>query len=277
MRLNGKFLVRGLLAALVLLIAGLVWLSYNLQTVILSFVPGIAVEPTVGPTPPLPALTAPRGALPAGRPGLAELAQFTDGSAGAIGSAFLLQLENGPVIGVTTAHSFYLSGWPAHAVDHLAFRYPDTEDNLVMFWNFYGPPGRVFTGYNFDMDYVLLQAQDLLPNAPVLRPDPRGAPVPGERVIVYSGLGDGLGGERMITGTVTTVAATAVWAQMDGGGDPGGMSGSPLVSAHTGLVVGMAVSAGQNPPIRIGFHPIGSIVAKAAAAQTFPPVAGYHP
>lgn len=277
MRLNLRFVVRWLIVVLVLLIAGLLWLSYNLEAVITTLVPGVAVIPTAGPTPPPPSLTAPRGELPAGHAGLEEWAQFTDGGAGQIGSGFLLRLADDDVIGVTTAHSLYLSGWPGRAVDHLVFRLPQSEENLVRFDVFRGRPGRTFTSYHFDRDYVLLQPAQLPDNAPVLAADPRGAPQPGERVVLYGGLGDGAGNPRPLAGTVTAVSAAAVWAQMDEFFEAGGLSGSPLFSAHTGQVVGMAVSAGHTAPLLVGFHPIGSIIARAAAADKTLRIDAYRP
>lgn len=267
---------RFLIAALVLLIVCLVWLSYNLQAVVIALVPGIAAEPTAGPTPPPPALTAPRGELPSGHAGLEEWAQYTDG-AGAIGSGFLLRLETGGLVGVTTAHSLYLSGWLGRRLESLTFRLPQSSDAVAVFTRFHGAPGRVFTGHNFTLDYVLLSSDGPVEEALALTPDLRGAPEPGERVVLYSGLGDGRGNPRPLTGTVTAAGESAIWAQMDEFFEAGGMSGSPLLSAHTGRVVGMAISAGHSAPLLVGFHPIGSLVTKARQAEIFPSLDAYHP
>jgi hypothetical protein len=54
---------------------------------------------------------------------------------------------------------------------------------------------------------------------------------------------------------------------MDGAFNPGLMSGSPLVSQHTGQVVGMAVAASRRiNRLLIGIHPIGSLVRLAGSA-----------
>lgn len=268
--------VRLTIAALLLLAVFLLWLSYNLQAVVIALVPGIAVEPTAGPTPPPPALTAPRGELPPGHAGLEEWAHYADGS-GAIGSGFLLRLETGDLVGVTTAHSLYLSGWLGRRLESLAFRLPQSTDHVAVFARFHGAPGRVFTGHNFTLDYVLLSPEGPVNEALALTPDPRGAPEPGERVVLYSGFGDGQGNPRPLTGTVTAVGEAAVWVQMDEFFEAGGMSGSPLLSAHTGRVVGMAISAGHNTPLLVGFHPIGSLVTKARQAEMFSELSDYRP
>jgi hypothetical protein len=58
---------------------------------------------------------------------------------------------------------------------------------------------------------------------------------------------------------------------MDERFDPSLMSGSPLVSQHTGQVVGMAVAASpRRTRLYLGVHPIGSIVEKAESATEFP-------
>lgn len=272
-----RFILRGLILGLAGLLLGLLWLSANLEAVILALAPGLSPRPTHGPTPPPPVLSVPRGDLPAGHAGLEEWAHFTDGGAGRIGSGFLLRLETGAVLGVTTAHSLYFNGWPGRAVDQLAFRLPQTVEDLMSFSLFYGRPGRIFTGYNFHHDYVLLLPGKVPQGAPILEPDPRGGPQPGERVALYSGLGDEAGEPRPLAGTVTAVSATALWAQMDDVFDAGGMSGSPLLSAHTGRVVGMAVSAGRTAPLLIGFHPIGSLIARAAAADGAFEIRAYRP
>ena len=69
-----------------------------------------------------------------------------------------------------------------------------------------------------------------------------------------------------------------MWVLMDETFDPGMMSGSPLLSQHTGQVVGMAIAASpRGNRLTIGFHPIGSIVRLAEGAATFPALAGYRP
>lgn len=272
-------LTRVLILFLLLLIGLLLWLSYNppiLQTLLIAS--GYAsVEPTRGPTPLPPTITAPRGDLPAGHAGLQEWAQDTGGAIHPVGCGFLLRLENGEVIGVATAHSTAdLSGYTRRSLERIALHLPGQREALIEFDTFYGPPGQVFTGYRFSMDYKLLQATQPILNSLALRPDPRGAPQPGERVTLFSGLGDGASNPRLLAGTVTTVDPDAIWVQMDDAFDPSGMSGSPLLSQHTGKVVGMAVSASFNAPVMLGFHPIGSIVHKAEAAHEFPGIAAYE-
>jgi hypothetical protein len=276
MRINLKFVTRGLIVALLLLVGLLLWLSTNLQSVMVWLVPGIAVEPTLGPTPPPPTILAPRGALTEGHAGLEEWVILPESGA-AIGSGFLLRLEDGTIVGVTTAHSLGIVTSALPDVERMAFRLPQSASDVVTFDHYHGLPGRASVQYELNQDFVLLQPAGPVDETLVLTPDPRGAPVPGERVVLYSGLVDGAGNPRPLMGTVTAAGETAVWVQMDDVFAPGRMSGSPLLSAHTGRVVGMAIVAGRNRPLLIGFHPIGSLVTKAEAATSFPALAGGVP
>ena len=80
-----------------------------------------------------------------------------------------------------------------------------------------------------------------------------------------------------MAGTVQSADATGIWVLMDETFDAGRMSGSPLVSWHTGLVVGMAIAVVPRADrIEIGFHPIGHIVQMAEAAREFPKIADYQ-
>jgi hypothetical protein len=55
------------------------------------------------------------------------------------------------------------------------------------------------------------------------------------------------------------------------------MSGSPIVSFHTGRVVGMALAAGlREGHTVIGMHPIGSLVEKGLEAVDFIPLSEYE-
>jgi hypothetical protein len=248
--------------ALLSLIAFLVWLA-NTPSALISLLQltGAAIEPTRGPTPPAPTLTVPRGALPTGHVSFEEWANGQK-----VGSGFLLEVPNNLVLGVTTAHSLFLVG----PQPTLSFRLPHASSAFITFTDFYGQPGTAFTGYNFDADFVFLSVAEIPAEVLVLKPDTRGLPELGERVVLYSGLGDERGQPRALWGTVTAAAPNAVWAQMDEVFAPDGMSGSPLLSAHTGQVVGLAVSGGHSAPILLGFHPVGSLVEKAEAVERTP-------
>jgi hypothetical protein len=208
------------------------------------------------PLPPPPIINAEPGDLPSG------VVAFEERVNGAlVGSGFLLELPDGDVIGVTTAHSlgegnFYpLEFWRAGS-GHV----------VAAFDELYAPLGRPRTGADMTIDYVLVRPAAPPDPSLVLRSDPRGEPQPGERVSLYSGLGDGHDGQRVLPGTVEMVDANGAWVRMDEVFDPSTMSGSPLISQHTGKVVGMTIAMNWQPGIlRIGVHPIGSIVSKAAS------------
>jgi hypothetical protein len=83
---------------------------------------------------------------------------------------------------------------------------------------------------------------------------------------LYSGVGG-----RTLEGTVQSSTDKVVWVLMDERFNPSLMSGSPLISQHTGQVVGMAVAASPRlTRLYLGVHPVGSILEKAESATEFP-------
>lgn len=120
-------------------------------------------------------------------------------------------------------------------------------------------------------DYLFLKVDQTIPPNLLLVPDPRGAPQPGERVTLYSGLGDGHGGLRVLEGTVQSVDDKSFWVLMDRVFSPGQMSGSPFVSQHTGQAVGMVIAGSPRfGRLLLGAHPVGSLVGLANSASEFP-------
>jgi hypothetical protein len=80
-----------------------------------------------------------------------------------------------------------------------------------------------------------------------------------------------------LQGTVLSADEKSVFVLMDDWFNPGLMSGSPLLSQHTGQVVGMTIAAQQRGNrILLGFHPIGSIIKLAESAAEFPKIADYR-
>ena len=258
--MNTKFVIRGFLLALVAMVIGL-------AVGLVLIIGRTPIGQPPGPTPPPPTILAPRGELPAGRVGLQEWVQYRGESYGLAGSGFLLRLDNGEVVGVTTAHSVSL-GDPDRLAERIGLRVAGQPDFVAEFDTLRGQPGRPMTVKDLTVDYVLLQADRAVAPGFFLTPDPRGAPQPGERVSLFSGVGDDHGGRRILEGTVQSVGDTNVWVVMDELFNPGLMSGSPLVSQHTGQVVGMvlAVTLRRNR-LLMGAHPIGSIVRLAESAM----------
>jgi hypothetical protein len=241
---------------------------------VLGFLVGLIQPPD--PTPLPPTITAPSGKIPDGIFAFQEWTRYRGESFGLSGSGFFLRLPTGNVIGVTTAHSMVL-GDPNHLLEEIAFAVAGEKEMIALFDTLYGEPGVRLQGTNLSVDYVLLQADEGLVNTYALIPDPRGTPQPGERVSLFSGLGDGNGGRRELQGTVLSVDEKAVFVLMDDWFNPGLMSGSPLLSQHTGQVVGMTIAAQQRGNrILLGFHPIGSIIKLAESATEFPKIADYR-
>ena len=220
----------------------------------------VAPRPFLPPLPPPPSITAPRGDLPTGVVAFEERIQ-----AGAeydlLGSGFCLELPNGQVIGVTTAHSM-----GGRDFAPMAFTIAGRGERAATFSRLRVSRGQPRTGADMTIDHVLLRPDSPPAPAYVLRPDPRGAPQPGERVLLYSGLGDGRGGQRILPGVVESVDGNGVWVRMDSVFDPGLMSGSPVLSQHTGCVVGMTIAMRWKPgALMIGLNPVGAILSRAMA------------
>jgi len=212
------------------------------------------------PLPLPPTILAQRGDLPTGIVAFEQRVQAGPVYA-LVGSGFFLELANGEVIGVTTAHS--LGG---RDFGPMVFTVAGRGDRVATFSRLYVPRGQPRTGGDMTVDYVLLAPDALPAPAFVLRPDPRGAPQPGERVSLYSGLGDGRGGQRILPGTVESVDRNGAWVRMDSLFDPGLMSGSPILSQHTGQVVGMTIAMSpRSGALMIGLNPIGAILSKAVS------------
>lgn len=257
--MNLKFVIKVLILAVplaVLITAG--WILGRL---------GFARLPD--PTPPPPQVLAPQGELPTRTVGLQEWAQYHGEPYRPVGSGFFLLLDSGEVAAVTTAHSVSI-GDPHYPLERVALGIAGHPEHRWEFSTLRGPPGRSVGPANLSADYLLLYVDQLLPRDLLLEPDPRGAPQPGERVTLYSGLGDNDGGLRVLEGTVQSVDDKAFWVLMDRWFKPAQMSGSPFVSQHTGQAVGMlVVGTPRLGRFLLGAHPIGSLVYLADTATEF--------
>jgi len=263
--MNGRFVVRGtalvLLVALPIVAAVLIWRGADWFS---------------GPIeiPPPPAIDAPRGALPDGRVGLIEQAQYEGEAYHGVGHGFVLRLADGRLVGMTTAHSLSFDARPPLrrvALIEVGAARPALEADTL-----HGEPGTARSGEDMTVDYVLLAipADAAIDPVLVVQPDPRGLPQPGERVTLYTSFG---GQPRTLTGAVTSAEAQAVWVAMDDDFDPSGMSGSPVVSQHTGQAIGMVIATTRRGGMRLlGLHPIGSLVQRAEAAEDFPKIEAYR-
>lgn len=273
-----KLLLRAILLLLLVLAVGLTILAL-LPGPLLYRVLAFTLSPAPAPTPLPPTLTAPRGPLPEGVVGLQEWGQYQGEDYAPRGSGFLLQLADGTLVAVTTAHSVDV-GNPHHLLERIGFTRPGQRHFLVECDTLYGLPGTAGTpadAYNMVIDWILLRVDEAVDPALALTPDPRGAPQPGEGVILFSGLGDGAGGPRPLAATVQSVDELGGWMLMDETFDASGMSGSPIVSEHTGQVVGMTMAVtARRDRILIGFHPIGHLVELAESATEFPRLADYR-
>jgi len=262
--MNTRFIVRGTLLALVVVLAA--------TAVAISWVNSVRFPP-LDPTPPRPVIDAPPGKLPAGPVGLSEYTQYTNGGYNRVGCGFIFTLGTGKLVGATTAHSVSFDA--ELSLQKIALGVAGRSDFVIEFDRFQGRPGAARSGEDMSVDYVLLHATatNSIDPALILRPDPRGLPQPGERVTLYNGLNSNL----VYSGTVQTASPQAVWVVMDDAFDPAGLSGSPFVSQHTGEVVGMVIATTQRGGrVLLGVHPIGSLVHLAEAATEFPLISEYR-
>ncbi len=255
-----KFVLKGLLLALPVAIT-LVAAGLLLQT---------PWARPLDPTPPPPIISVRRGPMPTGPVGFQELAQYDGEDYTVVGSGFLLRLPDGQTTGVTTAHSLSIAD-PDRILERVALRVEGQAELVAEFEALRGPPGQHFALPDMTSDYVLFLPRQPLETGLILEPDSRGGPQPGERVSLYSGQGDGQGGQRILEGTVQSAGDQAAWVLMDEWFSPALMSGSPFISYHTGQVVGMAVAANpRRNRLYLAMHPIGSIVQLAESATDFP-------
>lgn len=280
--LNWGFVGRGaLLAVAAILLSGAALFGF--------LFPGIPY----GPLPEAPEIGLPTGPLPPTQVGLRAWAEYAAQEPQLAGSGFFLELPDGRLVGVTAAHSFRLTS----ELEAVSFASLGAQARVRMD-SLHGDPGAPrLLGNNLTGDYLLLTAPVepesepvQLPGAtisptpsselpPALRggpgpglalvPDPRGGPQPGERVVVYSGVLD-----EPQAGAVFKSDDRGAWALMDENFEPALTSGAPVFSEHTGLVIGMALVAGQREGrLVLGLHPIGSLVEKGLAAEAAIPLA----
>jgi hypothetical protein len=274
--MNTKFVLRGLPVALA---ATVIFAVVGFSLIIARSPRGQSPNPTPFP----PTILAPHGEMPLGPVGLEEWVQYRGEAYVLSCSGFLIALDNGEVVGVATAHCVSI-GNPNRSLEKIALAVAGQSSFMVEFDTLRGPPGQHSTE-DLSLDYTLLQVDQPIDPGLVLEPDPRGAPRPGERVSLFSGLGDGHGGRRVLEGTVQWASETTAWVLMDEETfDPGMMSGSPFVSQHTGQVVGMAIASAtreyrlfpRHYLVELGMHPIGSIVQLAESADEFPKISEYR-
>ena len=265
--MNTRFVLRGFTFALIVI--GLIAAAF--VVVMSRFLAG----PPSGPPPPPATILAPRGEIPSVPVGMSEWAKYQNEEYGLAGSGFFLGLDSGGIVAATTAHSLSL-GNSNRPIEQIAFGIAGQDGFMLEMDVLHGDPGVPRWGSDMTVDFVLLRVDGFVDPNYILQPDSRGEPQPGERVVLYSGIGHEEGGIRILYGTVHTVDRNGAWVLMDDDFQPGLMSGSPFVSEHTGNVVGMAISAGQSEfGLMIGMHPIGSLVSKAQDAANFPLLIDY--
>jgi len=276
MKLNTQFITRSLIIIFSVLGLALAILVILPREILLRGV-SLWITRPLDPTPSLPTITAPRGSIPIGNVGLQEWVIYKDGTRELRGSGFLLRLNNGNVIGVTTAHSLTDLGEQGNRLSKIAFLLPSSSNVVIDSDTLHGDAGVARTTFDLAVDYVLLRLNGSIHPNYVLTLDARGAPQSGERVSLFSGLGDDQGHRRELQGTVFDVGAQGFWVVFDEWFDPGMMSGSPVMSQHTGNVLGMAiVMSPRGDRITIGFHPIGNIVKQAEGAKAFVKIGEYR-
>lgn len=234
--------------------------------------------PPPDPTPLPPTISAPRGELPRGNVAFQEWVRFRGEEYRMVGCGFLMALDDGRIVGFTAAHNA-MPGNPSHPLEQIRLR-AQPSGYTVELDRLYEPPGRPRDGDDLTVDYLLLQPEAPVDPTYVLRPDPRGGPLPGERVSLYKCIGGDGGGQSILSGTVQSAGDKAAWVLMDEPFSPihWSGSGSPLVSQHTGQVVGMLIAGTlRGRWMLLGMHPIGSLVQKATIVTSTIKLENYVP
>jgi hypothetical protein len=212
------------------------------------------------------------------------------------GSAFLLALPDGSLVGVTAAHNLDVpsgvsqvvgpsgaagttstveqalgtpSGVQPSLILRIAtlgvgdFRQEPGQPQLPLEIGVIGLKGSPGSPRRFGLDLSgdqLLLAVEPGGEVYAVEADRRGLAQPGERILLLGGVDN-----RRHAGTVFEAGPRGLWCLMDEAFEPALLSGSPALSLHTGQVVGMAVAAGWHEGrLIIGLNPIGSLVEAAA-------------
>jgi hypothetical protein len=202
LKINTKFIVRGFLFGLVVL--GI------FAAAVVVVVSGFFASPPNGPAPQSGTITAPDGEIPSAPVGMEEWAKYQEEEIQLVGSGFFLSLSDGEIIAVTTAHSLTL-GNAERPLEHITFGIAGESEYLAEMDTLFGDPGKPRLGRDMTVDYVLLKVEDRLDPIHVLQPDPRAEPEEGERLILFSGLGDADGQPLQFHGTVHTVNKHGIW------------------------------------------------------------------
>jgi hypothetical protein len=259
-RLLWKAFLRVLIVLLMLLIVVAVYLSLNpatLASVFLALPGGFGEMPDLGPTPQAPVITAPRGEPPAGQ--LGSWGYSNAPAAPEFGCTTLVRMPDGRKVAISTAHSTYPQA--ANVGGRLVA--PDSTKIADLVGQLkYGAP---FQGMRLNIDYVLWTLKTMPPEEDFVEPDPRGAPQPGERVWLYN-MDSRPNGVGRRAGVVMQVNKDNTWLRMDESFVPGGSSGCPVVSQHTGKLLGTVVAGADSKPVVIGLHPVASLVERVNAA-----------
>lgn len=215
--------------------------------------------------PDAPDIALPKGSLPDHRVAF-EVWNNADTVATRVGSGFFLRLPDGMVIGVTAGHTTKNN---AGQFRPTVFMQPNTDEVVASFSRVAAPIGNWQDGGTAG-DYLLMRADTPPAEALVLAADPRGAPQLGERLVVFSGVDKPSNAHReQFSGIAENVEIGSVIVRMDSLPSPGMMSGSPVLSAHTGKVVGILVSGYWQfgRLTGIGVNPIAIILAAARQSQ----------
>ena len=258
-RLLWKAFLRVVTILLVLLIVAVIYLSLNpaaLKSALLFLPVSIGEVPDLGPTPQAPVISAPRGEPPTGQ--LASWG-YSNATAPEFGCTTLVRMPDGRKVAISTAHSTYpqTADVGGRLVAPDGTKIADLVGQLK-----YGAP---FQGMRLNIDYVLWTLKTMPPAEDFVEPDPRGAPQPGERVWLYN-MDSRPNGVGRRAGVVMQINKDNTWLRMDESFVPGGSSGCPVVSQHTGKLLGTVVAGADSKPVIIGLHPVASLVEKVNAA-----------
>lgn len=257
--LNWRFIVFGTLVGL--LPAALIGLGF------IVYLRTLAPVAPGGPTPMPVTPVAQVGTLPTAHVGLELWAQYDFGEQTS-GTGFFLRLPDDTVVAVVAAHSL-IPGWLQSVTlrEQATLNLPAPREFALT--EFYGPPGRPTNLRVMAGDHALLVAPpDIVETAPdlILTPDPRGYPEVGERVrVICAFIPIQPDGRCQVDATVTHVDPTGIWIALDFNYDAGRTSGGPVLSLHTGQVIG-TVSAGMlhgGDPQRLALNPVAAILQSA--------------
>lgn len=183
---------------------------------------------------------------------------YTTGTTSQNGTGFFARTASGRIAAVSSSHYLDFGGAPVRAVEWMNLNSGKAAARMTDVW---GLPGK---GNSYETDYWILPAPDSV--APVLELDYRQSPPVGESVWFPNKPAKPGAPIEWIDGQVVDVKANCVVVRLKKPIKTQSQSGSPILSAVTGKVLGTFAGASKSEPL-VMLAPIRCVVERATVSQ----------